>query len=127
MYFFPTVCNNPLGLENGRVKDTQLFATSYKSYMYVPRLGHSCNMKAKYGRLNDKLAWCGLGPYRNIRPVSYFQIDFGAVFNVTGLATQGFEDISSYYVKTYKLSFSLNRDNWFDYSSPNRVSSNVSR
>jgi hypothetical protein len=125
MYFFPTVCNNPLGLENGRVKDTQLFATSYKSYMYVPRLGHSCNMKAKYGRLNDKLAWCGLGPYRNVRPVSYFQIDFGAVFNVTGLATQGFEDISSYYVKTYKLSFSLNRDDWFDYSSPNKVSSNV--
>jgi coagulation factor V (labile factor) len=122
MYFISVVCNNPLGLQDGRVQDSQLNATSYRSYMYVSRLRLSYNMKAKHGRLNNKLAWCGLGPYKDIRPVSYFQVDFGGLVNVTGLATQGFDDVHPYYIKTYKLGFSLNGQDWFDYSSPNKVS-----
>ncbi|CAB4002326.1 Hypothetical predicted protein [Paramuricea clavata] len=115
------VCNNPLGFQDGRVKDSQLNATSYRSYMYVSRLSRSYNMEAKHGRLNNKLAWCGLGPFKDIRPVSYFQVDFGGSVNVTGLATQGFDDLHPYYIKTYKLGFSLNGQDWFDYSSPNKI------
>jgi hypothetical protein len=108
-------------LENGSITDSQLSASSYRAYMYVSRLGRSYNMEAKHGRLNNKLAWCGLGPFKDIRPVSYLQVDFGEVVNVTGLATQGFDDINSYYVKTYELGFSLNGNDWFNYSSPNKV------
>ena len=122
MYFTLTVCNSPLGLQDGRIKDNQLSATSYRSYMYISRLGRSYNLEAKHGRLNNKLAWCGLGPYRDIRPVSYFQVDFDEVLRVTGLATQGMENMNSYFVKTYKVKFSLNGREWFDYSTPNKVS-----
>ena len=123
MYFMCTGCNSALGLENGRVKDSQLSATSYRSYMYISRLGKSYNMKAKHGRLNNKLAWCGLGPYRDVRPVSYFQVDFGEEVQVTGLATQGLKNnFFSYFVKTYKVKFSFNGSDWFNYSMPNKVS-----
>ena len=123
VYFNFTVCNSSLGLENGRVKDSQLSATSYKSYMYISRLSQSYNMKAKHGRLNNKLAWCGLGPYRDVRPVSYFQVDFGEEVQMTGLATQGLKNsFFSYFVKTYKVKFSFNGSHWFNYSTPNKVS-----
>ena len=75
-------------------------------------------MKAKYGRLHNKLAWCGVGSSQS-HPASYFQVDLGEMVNVTGLATQGLNDWFSYYVKTYKLSFSQNGSDWFNYSSSN--------
>ena len=65
-----TDCKKPLGLENGGIKDSQLSADSYKSYMWISRrnLSGTYNMKAKHGRLNNKLAWCG-------HAHSYFQVD----------------------------------------------------
>ena len=73
--FYFVDCKKPLGLENGDVKDGQLSADSYRSYMWISRLSGTFNMKAKNGRLNNKLAWCGLSPYRDIRPDSYFQVN----------------------------------------------------
>ena len=72
--FLTVDCKKPLGLEDGGIKDSQLSADSYKSYMWISRLSGTYNMKAKDGRLNNTLAWCGLSPYRDIRPDSYFQV-----------------------------------------------------
>ena len=63
-----TDCKKPLGLENDGIKDSQLSADSYKSYMWISRLSGTYNMKAKHGRLNNKLAWCGYAD-------SYFQVN----------------------------------------------------
>ena len=87
--------------------------------MYIIRLRHDYNMKAKHIRFNNKLAWYGLGPYRVSRPVSYFQVNFGEDVHVTGLATQRFKNFNSFFVKTYKVKFSCNGGPWFDYSGPN--------
>ena len=78
--------------------------------------------EAKYGRLGNRLAWCGYGPNPVTRPVEYLQVDFGEVLNVTAIATQGFVNGMDYYVTKYTLSFSLNKRIWFPYSKPNKVS-----
>ena len=66
--FYPVDCKKPLGLEDGDIKDSQLSADSYRSYMWISRLSGTYNMKAKHGRLNNKLAWCGYAH-------SYFQVN----------------------------------------------------
>ena len=50
-----------------------------------------------------------------------FKVDFKDEVYVSGLATQGFYNLDDYYVKTYKLRYSLDGKNWIDYSSPNKV------
>ena len=90
--------------------------------MYIIRLRHDYNMKAKHIRFNNKLAWYGLGPYRVSRPVSYFQVDFGEDVHVTGLATQRFKNFNSFFVKTYEVKFSCNGGDCLDYSVPNEFS-----
>ena len=123
-YLYCVACDSPFGLEDGRIKDGQLSASSYVSSMYVSKLKRSYNTVAKYGRLNGSIAWCGLGPYKDVRPVSYFQVDFEKPVIITGLATQGLTRsmwLRPYYVKTFTLGFSVDGANWFDYSSPNKV------
>ncbi|XP_028395576.1 discoidin, CUB and LCCL domain-containing protein 2-like isoform X2 [Dendronephthya gigantea] len=110
----PLVCKKPLGVQNDKIiKNEQLTADSYKQYMYISKMGSSYSTEPRYGRLNNNLAWCGFRPSKR-RPISYFQIDFRQLVYVTGLATQGFVNISPYYVKTYKLSFSSDGKTWSD-------------
>ena len=90
--------------------------------MYIIGLRYDYNMKAKHIRFNNKLAWCGLAPYRISRPFSYFQVDFCEDVHVTGPATQRFKNFNSFFVKTYKVKFSFSEGVWFDYSGPNEVS-----
>ena len=123
LYLYFLACDSPFGLADGRIKDGQLSASSYVPSMYILKLKSSYTT-AKYGRLNGSIAWCGLGPYKDVRPVSHFQVDFEKPVVITGLATQGLTRdmwLSPYYVKTFKLDFSFDGKNWFDYSSPNKV------
>ena len=79
-------------------------------------------MEPKYGRLNGPLAWCGLKAKKTHHKAPFFQVSFGQIMNVSGLATQGLQTMSSYYVKSYTIKFSLDGHLWFNYSSPNKVS-----
>ena len=40
---------------------------------------------------------------------------------MTAVATQGLDDWAPSYVETYSLRFSLNGQDWFNYSTPNKV------
>ncbi|KAI8486346.1 hypothetical protein Bbelb_358450 [Branchiostoma belcheri] len=72
-----SVCNFPLGVENGNIRDTQML-THFAHPGYEPWKG----------RLNGNGAWWA----ENSTLVKYLQINFGTERHVTGIKTQGFED-----------------------------------
>ncbi|XP_046855096.1 uncharacterized protein LOC124448135 isoform X1 [Xenia sp. Carnegie-2017] len=107
-------CNHPLGVGDKRIADRQLTSPSFVSTLYIAKDDIYINAKPNYGRLNGKYAFCG-GRF------SYLQVNLSYVVNVTAVATQGLDDWAPSYVKTYRLRFSLNGQDWFNYSTPNKV------
>ena len=91
-------CSEALGLESGKVNDSQLSALSY-----FPMFG------PWEGRLNNEKAWCT--SVNN----QYLQIDLLEVRRVSALATQGYKGRFSNYVKTYEIEYSYDGVKWFDY------------
>ena len=82
-------CQNPLGMENGKIKDKQLFS---------PENDFTSAMEAYKARLNGKHAYCiahsdehDEGFYQNL----YIIVDFGGVdYEVTGISLQGYNQYS---------------------------------
>ncbi|XP_046855102.1 coagulation factor V-like isoform X2 [Xenia sp. Carnegie-2017] len=107
-------CNHPLGVGDRQIADSQLTSPSFVSTLYIAKDDVYINAKPNYGRLNGKYAFCG-------GRLSYLQVNLSYVVNVTAVATQGLDDWVPSYVKTYHLRFSLNGQDWFNYSTPNKV------
>ncbi|XP_044184811.1 uncharacterized protein LOC122964956 [Acropora millepora] len=102
-----TECNSALGLEDLRIQDSQLTAQSYYERLSIGG-GMSVNTEPKCARLNkNNCAWCT--PRGNGQ---YLQVDLIHDFLITGIATQGFEALSDYYVRRYKVSLSRNGHTW---------------
>ncbi|XP_074639744.1 lactadherin-like isoform X2 [Acropora palmata] len=100
-------CSSPLGLEDVRIEDSQLTAQSYYESLSIGG-GISVDTEPKCARLNkNNCAWCA--PRGNGQ---YLQVDLGRDFKITGIATQGFEALSDYYVKRYRVSHSRNGLRW---------------
>ena len=100
-------CKSALGLEDLRIQDSQLTAQSYYESLSIGG-GKAVDTEPKCARLNkNNCAWCA--PRGNGQ---YLQVDLGRNFTITGIATQGFEALSDYYVKTYKVSHSGNGQTW---------------
>lgn len=95
-------CSQALGLESGKVSDSQLSASS-----------HYSNYSPLEGRLNNEKAWCT--SVNN----QYLQIDLLEVRHVSALATQGYERTFYNYVKTYDIEYSYDGVEWFDYKDNN--------
>ena len=93
-------CSEALGLESGKVSDSQLSASNHLP-MFSPL----------EGRLNNKKAWC---TYMYLRD-QYLQIDLLEVRHVSALATQGYKGKRTNYVKTYEIKYSYDGVKWFDY------------
>ena len=91
-------CSEALGLESGKVNDSQLSAPSHLR-MFSPL----------EGRLNNEKAWCT--SLNN----QYLQIDLLEVRHVSALATQGYKGYFFNYVKTYEIEYSYDGVKWFDY------------
>ena len=91
-------CSEALGLESGKVNDSQLSALSHLS-IFSPL----------EGRLNNEKAWCTSLNNR------FLQIDLLEVRHVSALATQGYKGSFSNYVKTYEIEYSYDGVKWFDY------------
>ena len=93
-----SVCNRPLGMEDGRITDSQITASSYHSryYLYEPRRG----------RLNEYyLSWAS--NYRNTN--QWIKVTFDEVHYITGVITQGYDDA---WVTSYKVAFTEDGTNW---------------
>ena len=53
--YFSSACNESIGLQDGRVKNSQLFASSY----YTLKLGHGqLYLYPQYGRIEGLYFWC---------------------------------------------------------------------
>ena len=100
-------CTTALGLEDLRIQDSQLTALSYYESLSIGG-GKAVDTEPKCARLNhNSCAWCA--PRGNGQ---YLQVDLRRDFIITGIATQGFEALSDYYVRRYKVSHSRNGHTW---------------
>ncbi|XP_020896004.1 EGF-like repeat and discoidin I-like domain-containing protein 3 [Exaiptasia diaphana] len=101
-------CVLPLGMEDGRIQDSQISASSY--YKGVPP--DEC-LPSK-GRLNQRYAqaWCAAV----FAAGQYLQVDLGSVRKVFKIATQGRDTSYNQYVKKYKLQYTNDTvDDWHHY------------
>ena len=103
-----------MGLENGGIKDDQIYVSSKKSSASASR----------YGRLGTK-AVLGVnfgGWMPSIKQGSYFIVDFLNKLKITGVITQG-RDGHDNWMKTFKLQFSVAHGSlhWFQESGKPKV------
>ena len=96
-------CSQALGLESGKVSDSQLSASNH----------YPNSLSPSEGRLNNKKAWC------TYLSDQYLQIDLLKVRHVSALATQGYKGRITNYVKTYAIEYSYDGVKWFDYEDDN--------
>ena len=95
-------CSNSLGLEDGRVQDSQL--SSYT---------HEHGWDPFKARLNKGGAWCS---DTNDVNHEFLQIDLLKVQHVSRIATQGVRSyLRSYYVITFVIEYSYDGTTWFIY------------
>ena len=92
-----------LGLEDGRIQDGAISASSAYNIYYAAKLGR-LNLKAKVGNVG---AWCVLTRDAN----QWLQIDLGAGTTVTKVATQGRQDYDQW-VTSYAISYNPVKSNW---------------
>ena len=105
-------CDMPLGLEDMRVPNPMLRASSYQNYYCRPGSGRLNGRRA--GRQGG--AWCAKRRDRR----QWLQVDFGALTRVTRIATQGRQN-SVQWVKTYYLSYSKNGYRFIPYKENGRT------
>ena len=102
----------PLGVEDGRVPDPLMRASSSQSY-YCRPFNARLNRR-RYGRQGG--AWCAKRRDRR----QWLQIDFGALTRVTRVATQGRQN-SAQWVKSYYISYSRNGYKFIPYREGRRT------
>lgn len=96
----------PLGIEDGRVINQVMRASSYYNYYLAAR-----NARLNQRRQGRKgAAWCAK---RNNR-AQWLQVDFGALTSVRRLATQGRQNADQW-VTSYYLSYSKDGQRFFPY------------
>lgn len=83
-------CSLPLGLEDKRIVDGGLSASTFYNHNLAPWLGRINSIRSWSARVNNARQW--------------LQIDFGNVARVTGIATQGRRDAHQW-VTRYVLSY----------------------
>ena len=87
----------PLGLEDGRIANALMSASSY----------YNNNLGPWNGRLQSRRSWSAKRNNRN----QWLKVDLGAMARITGVATQGRQDRRQW-VKTYSVSYSKNGFQW---------------
>lgn len=87
---FPGRCSLPLGLEDKRIVDGALSASTYYNHYLTPWLGRINSIRSWSARVNNARQW--------------LQINLGNIARVTGIATQGRRDAHQW-VTRYVLSY----------------------
>ena len=115
-----TECTSPLGMEDGRIKGSQITTSG---------VARGTTARGWQARLNRKIpqygAWCanvrgGSSVSRNYD--QYIQIDLMNLTNITGIATQGRHPSGgTEHVKDYSISYSKDSLNWTFYIGKNHI------
>ena len=100
-------CSMSLGMEDGRISDSAMSASTIYSSAYAAHLGR-LNLVARSGKAG---AWCARKNDAN----QWLQFDLGTTTTVTKVATQGRQD-DSQWVTSYTLSYSLAGSFWVQYT-----------
>lgn len=100
-------CSAPLGMQNGKIPDAQITASSIVHHICQPHFGR---LHRQPTNTYDN-AWC---PQVDNLIGGFLQIDLGSIKWVTKIATQG-REVPSMWVTGYTLSFSNTTDTWEDY------------
>ena len=96
-----------LGMEDGRIRDAAMSASTIYNGNFAARLGR-LNLVARSGKVG---AWCA----KTKSSKQWLQIDLGHPTSVTKVATQGRQDASQW-VTSYSLSYSLTSSYWVQYT-----------
>ena len=96
-------CLMSLGLENGRIQDGAMTASSVYNNYHAAKLGR-LNLEARAGNAG---AWC----VKKVDAHQWLQIDLGGGTTVTKIVTQGRQD-SDQWVTSYAISYSPVNSNW---------------
>ncbi|XP_019635477.1 PREDICTED: fibronectin-like, partial [Branchiostoma belcheri] len=102
---FTTVCQNPLGMEDGAISDDSITAFSVLHHSYV---------QPYFGRLKGTAGWGAWTPARQDNQ-QWLQVDLGVIKRVTGIPTQGAHlPVNNHYswVRLYKLEYSGDEFFW---------------
>ncbi|KXJ11901.1 Neuropilin-2 [Exaiptasia diaphana] len=97
-----TGCEQPLGMEDGRISDSQITASSWRGNDYPP----------EKGRLNNASPKVWLSRY--VRNGEYIQVDLLRPTFVTMVATQG-RPRTIQWITKYSLSYSSDNHKWNEY------------
>ena len=103
---FPDRCVMPLGLEDKRVPNGHLTASSYYNYHLSPW----------YGRLNSIYSWS----VRRNRVGQWFQVNFVELMRIKGVATQGRQNANQW-VRSYTVRYSVDGMSFRPYRENRRV------
>lgn len=111
--FSTAKCDEPMGVENGRISDAQLSASS-------ARFNNDKRFGGHRARLNLE-SWPAGWSAKTYDSRPWLQIDFGIEKMVTAIATQGLgHSTSKEWVKTFKVAVSDDGITWFVLQSDGR-------
>lgn len=101
-------CKTPVGLEDRRITNQQMSASSHwnNHYAFNARLN---NKAENHGGQFNWGGWCTDKEDKN----QYLQVDLGRVRSVSGVATQGY--MAEMYVSKYHLNYSTDGLTWRSY------------
>ena len=108
----PPVCKAPLGMQDNKIPDSSITAsTTWNAHYTPPSSGRLEQQQAgKYG--------CWAASTSNT--MQWFQVDFGTWTKVTMVATQGRQD-AAWWTKSYTLAYSYDGVFWKDYKEEDYV------
>lgn len=110
-----TECNETIGLEDGRVKNSQLSASSY----YTLQLGRGqLHLSPWHGRVGNAYSWCSQAQTPNRMIDEYLQVDLLKLTDITAIATQGYRLLGTAYmgyVSNYRLQYTYDGSHWIPY------------
>ncbi|KAI5621196.1 coagulation factor V precursor, partial [Silurus asotus] len=103
------VCDHPLGLTSGAIKDSQITASDSRGY-WLPNLARLYNG----GKYN---AWS------TTKPDQWIQVDFQRPVVISKIATQGAKQLfTSNFVMNYTIFYSTDRKKWSWYKGDSKTS-----
>ncbi|XP_068726460.1 uncharacterized protein, partial [Montipora capricornis] len=106
-------CNRPIGIENGKIRGTQISASSEAD----------SNHAAQLGRLNQKPSGKKIGAWAagSVSAYQWLQIDLKIPMKLTSVTTQGRNDNTNQWVTRYLIEYSLDGAHFTTYWSQGNV------
>ena len=104
MIWCSAVCRYPMGMENGRIQNSSITASSYLNDTFAPN----------EARLGNNKMWCAAADQQNTK--QWLKVDLGDVAKVLGVSSQGDGQSN---VLTYKISYSQDGSSWTDHPAVN--------